>query len=245
MKYLFFPSLDSTNSYCKREYERLDDSTLVYTYHQTQGKGRLGRRWEDDEGSLLFSILLKKDLAEERVPLLSLLCSSALFLTLRDENIPSLIKWPNDVLVEEKKVSGILLESVISERLDALILGIGINVNNEKFPDDIKEKATSLFLQTGKRFDKKRLLENYVSHFEKLYSDYQRGKDTFLTILKENSYLDGKQVSLNYYGENKEGVVLGIKENGNLLLKGKKGIFEVQSGEVTLENSYHKRSNAL
>lgn len=240
MEYLYFDEIDSTNSYLKREYQNLKDSTLVFAGHQTSGKGRMGRKWEDDSDSLLFSILLKKDLNPSRSDLLSLLCGVALHKTLEEYHIPSLIKWPNDVLVHEKKVAGILLEGVVQDSLKAIIIGMGINVNTKNFPSDLQGKATSLFLETNTEFDKVVFLKKFVDKFEYYYSRYLLKDDVFLDVLRQNSYLDGKQVFFNYYGENRHCVVKGISREGNLLVEDEHGLCQVKSGEVTLEKSYHQ-----
>ncbi len=243
MKFLYFEEIDSTNSYLKREYEHLSDMTIVSAGHQYAGKGRLGRKWEDDSHSLVFSILLKDSLEEDRSHLLPLLSGVSLLTTLEDYSIPSLIKWPNDVLIEGKKCAGILLESICEEEIKALIIGIGINVNTKEFPDELKNKAISLSQYSKKEYDKKEVLHSFISHFEKFYLDYQNNEDTFLEILKKHSYLDQKEITLNYYGENKHVKVLGILDDGSLQVKEGEKVYSVSSGEATLEKNYEAYPN--
>ncbi len=243
MKFLYFEEIDSTNSYLKREYEHLDDMTLVSAGHQFAGKGRLGRKWEDDSSSLVFSILLKENLNEDRISLLPLLCGVSLLTTLEDYSIPSLIKWPNDVLIDGKKCAGILLEAVYEDEIKALIIGIGINVNTKEFPKELKSKAISLFQYSKKEYDKEEVLHRFIHHFEKFYLDYQKKKDTFLSILKECSYLDQKEITLNYYGENKHVKALGILDDGSLQVKEGDKVYSVSSGEATLEKNYEEYPN--
>lgn len=243
MKFLYFEEIDSTNSYLKREYEHLDDMTIVSAGHQYAGKGRLGRKWEDDSHSLVFSILLKKNLKEERISLLPLLSGISLLKTLEDDSIPALIKWPNDVLIDGKKCAGILLESIYEEEIKAVIIGIGINVNTKEFPDELKNKAISLSQYSKKEYDKNDVLHSFISHFEKFYLDYQNNEDTFLEILKKHSYLDQKEIMLNYYGENKHVKVLGILDDGSLQVKEGEEVYSVSSGEATLEKNYEAYPN--
>lgn len=243
MKFLYFEEIDSTNSYLKREYEHLDDMTIVSAGHQYAGKGRLGRKWEDDSHSLVFSILLKKNLKEERISLLPLLSGVSLLKTLEDDSIPALIKWPNDVLIDGKKCAGILLESIYEEEIKAVIIGIGINVNTKEFPDELKNKAISLSQYSKKEYDKNEVLHSFISHFEKFYLDYQNNEDTFLEILKKHSYLDQKEIMLNYYGENKHVKVLGILDDGCLQVKEGEKVYSVSSGEATLEKNYEAYPN--
>ncbi len=239
MKFLYFDEIDSTNEYLKREYQNLDDMTLVYTGHQTAGKGRLGRTWVDDSSSLLFSILLKKDFDYRSIELLPLLCGVALHQSLNKMNLESQIKWPNDVLIQGKKCAGILLESIYREKLEALVIGIGINVNNQSFSKDLEEKAISLKMALGHEVDKEQFLNIYVQQFESLMDDFLKGDMTFMKVLKENSYLNGKMVYLNYYGENRHCRVIGIDDDGSLMVKDEKeNMLNLKSGEVTLEQNY-------
>ena len=239
MKYLYFDEIDSTNSYLKREYESLEDMTIVCAGHQTAGKGRRGRKWEDDKDSLMFSILLKKDIDARRSELLPLLCGVSLYSLLEENHIKASIKWPNDVLIQNKKCAGILLEAVTKEKMEAIILGIGINVNNASFPEDIQNKAISLYEAAGHRFDKKEILNQFVSEFVKYYGSYLKKEDSFLDVLQSHSYLDGREVILNYYGEDRHGKVLGIAKDGSLLLLENGKETKIKSGEVTLEHNYH------
>ena len=238
MKLLRFDQIDSTNAYLKREYKSLDNLTLVTANHQTAGKGRLGRKWEDDSSSLLFSILLKDNLEDKNISLLSLLSGECLFQTLKDYGIDSKIKWPNDVLINDKKCAGILLESIFEERLEALIIGIGININNKSFNDEIKNKAISLYLATGKVIDKDEFLNKFIFNFEKRLNEFLKGNNSFMDVICSNSYLDQKEVNLNYYGEDKNCKVICINKDGTLQVESKGQTYSLNSGEVTLEKNY-------
>lgn len=235
---IHFESIDSTNEYLKREYPCLEDQTVVVADHQTKGKGRRGRSWTDDSKSLVFSLLLKKDINSERIDLLPLLSGIAISQMLDDLDIPSLIKWPNDVLIQEKKCSGILLEAVTEESIKAVIIGIGINLNDQEFPSDIREKAISLAMASKREYDSKRILTLFLNRFDALYSMYQNKDDSYLDILRKRSYLTGKKVRLDYYGENIEATVIDILANGHLLLNDGKKDIEVNAGEVSLQTSY-------
>ena len=172
MSILTFDTLDSTNSYLKRNGKYLDHFTVVQANHQEQGKGRLGRSWKDQGNSLLFSILLKEKIEPERVPLLSLLAGASVVLTLEHYGLTPLVKWPNDTLVSEKKISGILTEAVSEGEDIFYIVGIGINLNQKGFEGELSQKATSLFLLTKKEYDKEEVLTVLLSYFTPLYQDY-------------------------------------------------------------------------
>lgn len=240
MSILTFDTLDSTNSYLKRNGKYLDHFTVVQANHQEQGKGRLGRSWQDQGNSLLFSILLKEKIEPERVPLLSLLAGASVVLTLEHYGLTPLVKWPNDTLVSEKKISGILTEAVSEGENIFYIVGIGINLNQKEFEGELSQKATSLFLLTKKEYDKEEVLTVLLSYFTPLYQDYIQGGKKFLTVVKSHSYLDQKEVSLDYYGEHIHGTVIDITDKGTLLLDVFGKQIEVSSGEVTLNQMYLK-----
>lgn len=240
MSILTFDTLDSTNSYLKRNGKYLDHFTVVQANHQEQGKGRLGRSWQDQGNSLLFSILLKEKIEPERVPLLSLLAGASVVLTLEHYGLTPLVKWPNDTLVSEKKISGILTEAVSEGENIFYIVGIGINLNQKEFEGELSQKATSLFLLTKKEYDKEEVLTVLLSYFTPLYQDYIQGGKKFLTVVKSHSYLDQKEVSLDYYGEHIHGTVIDITDKGTLLLDVSGKQIEVSSGEVTLNQMYLK-----
>lgn len=239
MQIVCFDELDSTNSYLKREYPSYKDMTVVVASHQSEGKGRLGRKWEDDSSSLLFSILLKNSLDMEHASLLSLLSGVCLHETLLDYSIPSEIKWPNDVLLQGKKCAGILLESVVRDKPEALIVGIGVNLNNVRFPDEIKDKAVSLFLASGRKFDRMEFLKAFLGHFMERYSRFRKKDFSFLEVLKNNSYLDGKEILLDYYGENLKCRVVSVLDDGRLEVIDRNGkLHDVDSGEASLCRNY-------
>ena len=240
MSILTFDTLDSTNSYLKRNGKCLDHFTVVQANHQEKGKGRLGRSWQDQGNSLLFSILLKEKIEPERVPLLSLLAGASVVLTLEHYGLTPLVKWPNDTLVSEKKISGILTEAVSEGENIFYIVGIGINLNQKGFEGELSQKATSLFLLTKKEYDKEEVLTVLLSYFTSLYQDYIQGGKKFLTVVKSHSYLDQKEVSLDYYGEHIHGTVIDITDKGTLLLDVSGKQIEVSSGEVTLNQMYLK-----
>ncbi len=236
---LSFQEIDSTNSYLKREYDSLQTQTIVTAKHQFAGKGRSGREWDDGNQSLPFSILLKEKTNPERASLLSLLSGLCISETLDDYGIENEIKWPNDILIHGKKAVGILAESIIENRLLAVVIGIGVNLNQESFSESLKNKAISLYQATGRKYDEKDFLNHFLRHFDIWYDKFLRQDDSFLVKVRERSYLTGKSVYLNYYGEDRHALVLGIDERGNLLIEENGKTLSLNSGEVTLEKNYH------
>ena len=232
--YLSFPSLTSTNDYLKDHYSSLDNGTVVMTKHQTRGKGRLGRNWVDEEGALLFSFLLKGERYEPFISFLPLIAGAAMEETLLEEGVKTQIKWPNDIILNDKKCCGILLEAISDSKLQALVVGIGINLNNESFPSEL-DTATSLYLQTNKQYDKKSIMQKFLGHFDELLAKQTQGDSAYYAILKEHDYLKGKELLLNYYGEHKRVTSLGVNEKGALMVKDESGkTIMVTSGEATI-----------
>lgn len=240
-KYLHFDSIHSTNTYLKEHYKELSDGTVVYADHQTQGKGRLGRVWNDDSKSLVFSILLTENLDANRVSQLPLVAGACMAKTLEGYNLAPQVKWPNDVLLNGRKACGILVEAVSDPDLKAVIIGVGLNLNDESFAPEIKDKAISLHQVTGKTYEKEEVLHLYMGCFDNLYQDYKdNNAQGSIDIINDHFYLKDKEVYLNYYGEDLHAKVLGITQEGKLIIKSEKGEEEIDAGEVTLEQNYGK-----
>lgn len=231
---LHLARVDSTNAYAKRCYHELANGTVIVAASQSAGRGRLGRSWLGDQDSLMFSLLLKGEGLPENPAKLSLAAAAALCLAIEELGLAPAIKWPNDLLLGEKKVAGILLEGVAYEKTQALILGIGVNVNNPSFDASIAGKATSLLLQKGKPIDKGELLERFLRRFDSLKDEERE----YMALVKSRSYLDGKLIRLSYYGEGIVAKAIAITEDGSLLLEQDGRRFRVTSGEATLEKTY-------
>ncbi|HEY8444859.1 MAG TPA: biotin--[acetyl-CoA-carboxylase] ligase [Bacilli bacterium] len=232
-KKVYFDTLPSTNTYLKDNYQAYDDKTVIICNNQTSGHGRLSRKWEMEPGkNIAMSILLKpktKDISR-----LSLLTSAAVFLSLKEYTKNLQIKWPNDILLNKRKVCGILLESIFREQLEALIIGIGINVNSINFSNEIANKATSLKIELHKDIDIDIIIDDILINFDNLYEKYLQDKHEYLEICRKYSSVIGKDVIIN----NKNVKVLNILDNGNLLIDNGKFQEELNFGEITLEKSY-------
>ena len=239
-KIIPFQSIDSTNSYLKENFKSLAEGDVCFSLHQTGGKGRRGRVWQDEGKDLLFSILFLEGLNEKLALALPLLSGAAVAQTLVGLGLDPKIKWPNDVLLNDKKCCGILVEGVSETSIDAIISGIGINLNEDSFPEDIAYKATSLHIQSGLTYDPEEVLSLFLKEFDELYEDYKRGGKRYLTLIRERFYLLGKEVYLNYHNENLSGSVEGIDDEGSLLLNDGKRVHHLISGEVSLEKTYKR-----
>lgn len=235
MKVIQFETLPSTNLYLKENYRKLDDFTVVQTDKQTNGKGRMQRKWLVDDSSLTFSILLKPHILDSSMPLISLVAGASVYLTIKQYTNCS-IKWPNDIMINDKKVCGILVEAVSTSTIEAVIVGIGININQQVFSEEIQYKATSLQKETHKLFDKYKIMDEVLINFRNLYNDFKNNNYIFLSICQNNNYLKGKKAFYN----NREVEILDINNQGNLLVKDNNEVKEVYYGEITLEQIYQK-----
>ena len=137
MNKIHFKEIDSTNTWLKENYRTLEDMTSVSARLQTAGRGRRGRSWESQEGNLYLSLLLKDEKCLRHVDAISTVSAYLILKVLEGYGIKDLgIKWPNDIYVKDEKICGILLESVSTDRLECLIIGIGLNVNQKEFSGD-------------------------------------------------------------------------------------------------------------
>lgn len=232
-----FNELDSTNKYCLENYESLNDLDVVYALKQTAGRGRLGRIWESND-SVAMSIILKKELNYD-LGLISFVAAASIYNVLIKYVSSLSIKWPNDLLINHQKVCGILCQSKIdSEGAKCLVIGIGINTNNEVFIDELKNKATSLYLINKVKYNNKTLIEEVFNEFIKMYEKFLNGNNEYLLICKENNYLINKEIEFEYHNKLQNGVVIGINDNCELLVKKEKEVLELKTGEVLLKKSY-------
>ena len=185
MKVIEFSEINSTNTYLKENYETLPNLTIVKAEHQTMGKGRLGRTWIDND-DLLFSILIKNGLSQ---PLdYSLLIAATLIKVLKSYN--PMVKWPNDILINQKKVAGILLEAVTKQTIECVIIGVGINVNTKAFSNDLIIKATSLKNESSE-VNKIELFKNILNTFKDEYDRYLKHQSDYLDVIK-NHFSEGQ-----------------------------------------------------
>lgn len=244
----YFKTIDSTNTYAKKVAKDSAEGKIIVSEEQTEGKGRLGRYWKsENKNGLYFSIILKPKLSPENISRLTLIGAAAVYLGLKEMNIETKIKWPNDILINNKKICGILTEmSGEIGRIDYIIMGIGINVNNDvdNFDNELKIKGSSLKIELNREIDRKRLFGNIINNFEELYYQFIE-EDNFsktLEIARENSILIGEEARI-VNNKNEEFVkVIDINEDGELVVE-KDGVKTVvYSGEVSLrgKESYTK-----
>ncbi|HNR43835.1 MAG TPA: biotin--[acetyl-CoA-carboxylase] ligase [Methanofastidiosum sp.] len=235
-KILFFEEVDSTNNKAKQIALEENEGTVVISEMQTSGRGRRGRGWYSPKGGIYVSFLLKPNVSPEKASQLTLVSSLALVETLNamNNNLNAKIKWPNDVLISGKKISGILTElSSDMEKINYIVVGIGVNLNTEK--EILPENGTSLKIEMKEEVSNKLFLKSFLEHYDSIYQEYLNGDiDQIIERWKNNSDTLGKKVKIIGINETYEGLAKDIDENGALILKTKEKEIKIYSGDVSL-----------
>lgn len=228
-------SVNSTNLYVKEHRNELTSKTVVYTTNQTNGYGRLQRNWESSEyKNLAMSILLKMNTRND-LSLLTQLCAASIHNTLLEFGIDSQIKWPNDILVQNKKLCGILVETIHKQDQVDVILGIGINVNQTEFKADIINRATSMKLEQNKEFNIYEVLTKALHHINEYLIQYETKTHTYLEVCREHSFLNNKEITLE---NGTKAIYQTIDDLGRLVVRINNQIQVYTGSEITLHNMY-------
>ena len=217
--------VDSTNIYAKNNLETLEDKTVIHALRQTSGRGRLSRSWVDlGEGNLFLTFVLKpSNKFSEKYSNLTQYLSVVLCDLLEEYGLNPQIKWPNDVLINGKKIAGILSETVMQgDNFKGLVLGIGVNLNsNQTDLDQIPDKiATSLNIELNKSVDMYEFRDKLLEKFYKNYEEFLEGGFAYI----RNEYLSralfiNTNISVKGYNDTYTGVVKDINRNGELILE--------------------------
>lgn len=241
----YFYETDSTNNAARQAAEEgAPHGTLAVADHQDAGKGRRGRTWSSPHGTGIFmSILTRPELHPSCASMLTLVAALAVSEAVETVcGVRPSIKWPNDIVLNGKKLCGILTEmSTELECIHYVVTGIGINANMESFPEEISAVATSLFLETGEKVKRSRLIGAVMESFEKYYDRFMEIGDMSGLQEEYNSRLAnaGRQVRVLSPGNEYTGTAVGIDETGELLVKMDDGeIRRVISGEVSVRGIY-------
>ncbi len=220
----FVSACTSTNDLCLQRAEAgAPEGTLVVGEVQSAGRGRLGREWLSEPGQgLLFSFLARPVLPPEMMVTLPLVAGIAMSLALRETGVDAGLKWPNDVLIGERKVCGILCEAHTSARgIEGIVIGVGVNVG--AVPEAVAYRAVGL----EHRLDRMNLLAKFLQHFEALYARWS--KQGLAGLRDELDMLDAKKdkpIRVRLSKEPTEGIARGIREDGALLLEHPNGQIE-------------------
>ena len=239
-----FDSIDSTNTKAKELAEAGHPSgTLVVADQQTLGRGRRGRSWESPAGTGIFmTLMLKPDINPNNASMLTLVAAMATARAITEvTGEAAQIKWPNDIVMNGKKVVGILTEmSAQFDYINHIVVGIGINVHNEEFPEEIAKTASSLLLECGHRIHRASLIEAFLEEFERLYAVYLETEDMSGLQKEYDSLLvnRGRQVRVLDPKEPFEGKAMGITKKGELIVDTWESRKLVSSGEVSVRGIY-------
>lgn len=240
--YYYFEETGSTNHEAALLAEQqAPEGTVVIANHQTRGKGRNQRSWFSPAGGGIYlSLILRPAIPPTGAPKLSLLAAVAAAETLISlTKLEVLIKWPNDLLVRGKKIAGILAEmSGDAHAVNHVIVGIGINVNTApgSFPGDIRDNATSVLAETGAPCQRSRVVRALLEHLEFYYSLFlTEGFERILSRWKELSRIKGREIQVDGSAGTLSGTVVGVDEEGALLLKDDAGVIHrILSGDLIL-----------
>src|SRR5436309_1161721 len=236
-----FYSVDSTNAFAARLFahgHKVREGALVIAEAQTAGRGRLGRTWHSErESGLYFSMILRPQIPPSLAPLFTLATAVAMHNAIeRDTQLDIDIKWPNDLLIGSRKVCGILSEIQAEvDLLKTMIIGVGVNVNHEYFPEDIAERATSLRIASGRIQSRMAILVEFLEEFESLYMGFER-KGPRLIIdhwMRLSSFANGRKIEVHDGVRKICGITRGLNPLGALRVEQKDGqIQEIYSGDV-------------
>lgn len=243
----YYDCIDSTNVRAgELAAESHAHGHVIVADTQTAGKGRRGRSWESPAGkNIYFSLILKPDFAPDKAPMLTLVMAMAVLGALEtviSGNINLGIKWPNDIVLNGKKICGILTEmSLEKNRIGHVVIGVGINVKEQDFPEELVDKATSLEAECGQEFSRSLILQEILRVFEEEYERFLETEDLSEIVERYNAGLinRGREVRvLDPQGEY-TGIARGIDEKGELIVELPDGkLTNVYAGEVSVRGIY-------
>jgi len=248
-KIIIFTTVDSTNSEGKRRSADEPEGTVLLSETQSAGRGRLGRQWVSPYGKgIWLSVILKPELPAFKIPALTSVAAAAVCLAL-ERVMPSQaediqIKWPNDILLNGRKIGGILTEMQVSAaKVQAVILGIGLNVNLETqdFPEEIRPLASSVYLETGQVLAREQIIAFILNYLEKLYFEFLKDDlSETLAVCRSKSAVLGRKIFLIDHGGGSAGQIRGAEAldlgpRGELLVRYEDGEeAAIISGEISL-----------
>jgi BirA family transcriptional regulator, biotin operon repressor / biotin---[acetyl-CoA-carboxylase] ligase len=241
---IYFDNIESTNTYALSNIDSLLDRQVIVSWQQTNGRGRLGRTWvSDNPNNIYMTIVLKpENMLKQDSPLqnitqyMSVIVAEVVDVYLEDVEKTSQIKWPNDILVDGKKVSGILAESVVQGScLKGYVLGVGINLNMELSEvKEIDKPADSLSLILNKKIERNLFLEKLLEKFFENYDSFL--EEGFLKIRKSyriRAFCMGKRIKINTVNDEFEALVTEILDDGQLQVRLDSGeIKNINIGEI-------------
>ncbi len=238
----FFNEIESTNKFLLELAKNGVPSGLtIIADHQSAGHGRMQRNWFSPPNcNLYFSNLIRPNIEPYKAPQLALLSAAAIYETLKElfPKLPVGIKWPNDIFIDGKKCAGILCEMQTDmTTIQHIVIGIGLNVNVQEFPEELKQIATSLQIHTGEEQSRSKVLASILNKLDEMYKVWLTdGLKPFLATLNNGSILQGKQIIVELANKEIEGLVKEIAEDGTLMIIKPDGSEQkIPSGEVHIK----------
>lgn len=236
--------MDSTNTQAKRLGEDgAANGTVVVTEKQTAGRGRRGKIWVSPEGNCYISILLRPEVVVDRASIITLVTAMALAKAIKQVTaLDTMIKWPNDVIANGKKLCGILTESSTDlEYINYVVVGIGINTNQTEFPEELRETASSICLETGRKVSRPELLGAFLNAFESYYEIFLKTEDLRELSEEYNQLLINRGREVKIIENERERILraVGVDQKGGLVVEDESGKQEtIISGEVSVRGLY-------
>lgn len=242
---LYFDTIDSTNTKAQELAEKgYPSGTLVVADKQESGKGRRGRSWVSPSGTGIFmTLMIKPDINPNNASMLTLVAALAVAKAITSvTGEEAMIKWPNDIVVNGKKVCGILTEmNAQFDYINHIVVGIGINVHNESFPEEISQMASSLMIEAGgKRFHRAQIIAETMSYFEQYYDTFLKTQDLSAIVREYDKLLVNRNKSVRVLDPKEpfDGKAMGITPKGELIVDTWESRKLVSSGEVSVRGIY-------
>ena len=242
---LYFDTIDYTNIKAQELAEKgYPSGTLVVADKQESGKGRRGRSWVSPSGTGIFmTLMIKPDINPNNASMLTLVAALAVAKAITSvTGEEALIKWPNDIVINGKKVCGILTEmNAQFDYINHIVVGIGINVHNESFPEEISQMASSLMIEAGgKRFHRAQIIAETMSYFEQYYDTFLKTQDLSALVREYDELLVNRNKSVRVLDPKEpfDGKAMGITPKGELIVDTWESRKLVSSGEVSVRGIY-------
>ena len=242
---LYFDTIDSTNTKAQELAEKgYPSGTLVVADKQESGKGRRGRSWVSPSGTGIFmTLMIEPDINPNNASMLTLVAALAVAKAITSvTGEEALIKWPNDIVINGKKVCGILTEmNAQFDYINHIVVGIGINVHNESFPEEISQMASSLMIEAGgKRFHRAQIIAETMSYFEQYYDTFLKTQDLSALVREYDELLVNRNKSVRVLDPKEpfDGKAMGITPKGELIVDTWESRKLVSSGEVSVRGIY-------
>ena len=235
-----FDDIDSTNIKAKELAQKdIEDGSIIIAEKQTLGSGRFNRKWVSPKGGLWFTLVLRPNIPPNEAPKVTQIAAASVYKTLQDFNINATIKWPNDILLNDKKLCGILAEMKCDmDSVHYLVLGIGmnININESDFDEAVKPIATSLKIQYNREFKRSEILSLFLNHFENLYNKFINSLDLSetISICRDHSNIFGRKAKLITYNNEEIVTCISLSDTGDLIVRDSSGNEKsVLAGEIS------------